>query len=253
MLNQPTLEKMQAMKMSGMVEAFREQIVSDSYAELSFEERLGMLIDAEYAAREQRKLTRRLQRAKLRHPNACIEDIDFKARRGLDRQTVMTLARCDWIRDRLNVLITGPTGTGKTYLACALANRACRSGFTAYYARAAQLPQELTVARGDGSYPRLLRRLTRTSLLIIDDWLLTPLTDAQRCDILEVIEDRHERTSTLIASQLPVSAWHQALGEPTLADSICDRLIHAAHRIALQGRSMRDVRAAAKRKASDNS
>jgi DNA replication protein DnaC len=252
MLNQPTLEKMQAMKMSGMVEAFREQIISDSYAELSFEERLSMLIDAEYATREQRKLTRRLQRAKLRHPNACIEDIDFKVHRGLDRQTVMTLARCDWIRDRLNVLITGPTGTGKTYLACALANRASRSGFTAYYVRASQLPQDLAVARGDGSYPRLLKRLTRTSLLVIDDWLLTPLTNAQRCDILEAIEDRHERTSTLIASQLPVSAWHDALGEPTLADSICDRLIHAAHQIKLDGPSMRKVRAD-KRKATDNS
>lgn len=246
MLRQPTVEKMQAMKMSAMVEALEEQVSSEGYAELSFEDRLGMLIDAEYAAREQRKLTRRLQRAKLRHANACIEDINFKAGRGLDRRVVMALSGGDWIRDQLNVLITGPTGTGKTYLACALANRACRSGFTAYYIRAAQLPRDLAVARGDGTYPRVLKRLTRTNLLIIDDWLLTPFTDAERRDILEVIEDRNERAATLIASQIPVSAWHEALGEPTLADSICDRLIHAAHKIKLTGPSMRAVHAKAK-------
>jgi DNA replication protein DnaC len=244
MLNQPTLEKMQAMKMSAMVEAFQQQLSSRSHGKLSFEERLGMLIDAEYAAREQRKLTRRLQRARLRQPGACIEDIDFKTRRGLKRPAVMALARCDWIRDALNVLITGPTGTGKTYLACALANKACRLGFTAYYVRASQLPQDMAIARGDGSYPRLLKRLTRTQVLVIDDWLLTPFTDAERRDILEVIEDRHERAATLIASQLPVSTWHEALGEPTLADSICDRLIHAAHKLELKGRSMREIRAA---------
>jgi DNA replication protein DnaC len=244
MLNQPTLEKMQAMKMSAMVEAFEQQLSSRSHGKLSFEERLGMLIDAEYAAREQRKLSRRLQRARLRQPAACIEDIDFKTRRGLKRQAVMALARCDWIRDALNVLITGPTGTGKTYLACALANKACRLGFTAYYVRASQLPQDMAIARGDGSYPRLLKRLTRTHLLVIDDWLLTPFTDAERRDILEVIEDRHERAATLIASQLPISTWHEALGEPTLADSICDRLIHAAHKLELKGRSMREIRAA---------
>ena len=244
MLNQPTLDKMAAMKMSTMVEAFEQQLNSRSYGKLSFEERLGMLIDAEYAAREQRKLTRRLQRARLRHPGACIEDIDFKARRGLKRQAVMALGRCDWIRDALNVVITGPTGTGKTYLACALANKACRSDFTAYYVRASQLPQDMAIARGDGSYPRLLKRLTRTHLLVIDDWLLTPFTDAERRDILEVIEDRHEHAATLIASQLPISAWHEALGEPTLADSICDRLIHAAHKLELTGRSMRELRAA---------
>ena len=244
MLNQPTLEKMQAMKMSAMVEAFEQQLSSRSHGKLSFEERLGMLIDAEYAAREQRKLTRRLQRARLRQPSACIEDIDFKTRRGLKRPAVMALARCDWIRDALNVLITGPTGTGKTYLACALANKACRLGFTAYYVRASQLPQDMAIARGDGSYPRLLKRLTRTHLLVIDDWLLTPFNDAERRDILEVIEDRHERAATLIASQLPISTWHEALGEPTLADSICDRLIHAAHKLELKGRSMREIRAA---------
>ncbi len=244
MLNQPTLEKMHSMKMLAMAEAFEQQIESSSHSKLSFEERLGMLLDAEYTAREQRKLTRRLQQAKLRQPGACIEDIDFKARRGLNRQALMALARCDWIHESLNVMITGPTGTGKTYLACALANKACRAGLTAYYVRGSRLPQDMAIARGDGSYPRLLRRITRTHLLIIDDWLLTPFTDAERRDILEVIEDRHERAATLIASQLPISAWHEALGEPTVADSICDRLIHAAHKLELKGRSMREIRAA---------
>ncbi|MFQ5745242.1 MAG: IS21-like element helper ATPase IstB [Acidobacteriota bacterium] len=248
MLNQPTLDKMLAMKMTGMAEALQQQLASRSHAKLSFDERLGMLLDAEYAAREQRKLTRRLQRAKLRQPTACIEDIDFKTRRGLNRQALMALARCDWLDDALNLVITGPTGTGKTFLACALANKACRSGFTAYYVRGAQLPQDIAVARGDGSYPRLLRRITRTNLLIVDDWLLTPFTATERREILEVIEDRHERASTLIASQLPISAWHEALGEPTIADSICDRLIHAAHKIELKGRSMREIRAQAQAK-----
>lgn len=251
MLNQPTIEKMQVMKMSAMVEALRQQLASSGWSELSFEDRFGMLIDAEYAEREQRKLSRRLQRAKLRHPNACIEDIDFKTRRQLNRQVVMALASCDWIREHLNVAITGPTGTGKTYLACALANKACRVGLSAYYVRASQLPQELAVARGDGTYLRLLKRITRTNLLVIDDWLLTPLTDAERRDILEVIEDRHERASTLIASQLPIAAWHDALGEPTVADSICDRLIHSAHKIQLDGPSMRAVQAAQRKASGD--
>ncbi len=164
----------------------------------------------------------------------------------------MTPVSCDWIRDALNVVITGPTGTGKTYLACALANKACRCGFTAYYVRGSQLPQDMAIARGDGSYPRLLRRITRTNVLVIDDWLLTPFTNAERRDILEVIEDRHERASTLISSQLPISAWHEALGEPTLADSICDRLIHAAHKLQLKGRSMREIRAAKRQALADS-
>ena len=193
MLNQPTFDKMHAMKMTGMADALQQQLDSGSFTKLSFEERLGMLLDAEYAEREQRKLTRRLQRAKLRQPGACIEDVDFKARRSLNRRAFMALARCDWIGEALNVVITGPTGTGKTYLACALANKACRAGFTAYYVRGSQLPQQMAIARGDGTYLRLLRRITRTNLLVIDDWLLTPLTSPERHEILEVIEDRHER------------------------------------------------------------
>jgi DNA replication protein DnaC len=247
-LNQPTLTKLHAMKLSAMAEAMERQLGSSEHAHLAFEERIGLLVDAEWARREERKLTRRLQLAKLRHA-ASIEDLDFRASRGLDRQVVLSLAQCGWIRDGLNVLITGLTGTGKSYLACALAERACRSGFSAHYVRTARLVHDLAVARGDGSYSRALSRLAKIDLLVLDDWLLAPLKESERRDLLEVIEDRHERRSTLITSQLPVKAWHDALGEPTIADSICDRLIHGAYQIDLKGKSMRAERAAAKRDA----
>ena len=246
MLNQPTLTKMHAMKLQAMAEALERQLGSAEHTHLSFEDRLGLLVDAEWGQREERKLTRRLQRARLRHA-ASIEDVDFRAPRGLDRQVVLTLAQCGWIRDALNVIITGPTGTGKSYLACAFAERACRSGFSAHYVRTARLVLDLAVARGDGSYGRVLSRLAKTDLLVLDDWLLTSFKDSERRDLLEVVEDRHERASTLITSQLPIKAWHDALGEPTIADSICDRLIHGAHRIELKGGSMRETRAKTRR------
>jgi DNA replication protein DnaC len=240
MLNQVTLDKMQAMKLSAMAEAFEHQAAARQAAGLSFEERLGLLIDAEWTHREQRKLTRRLRGAKLRY-SACLEDVNFRAPRGLDRQVVLSLGTCGWIQEHHNLVLTGPTGTGKSFFACAFVERACRQGFTAVYVRASRILQELAVARGDGSYERLLTRLLKADLLAIDDWLVAPLRDAERRDLLEILEDRHERASTLIASQLPISAWHEAIGEPTLADGIVDRLLHRAHRIQLTGPSLRDT------------
>lgn len=242
MLTQATLEKMQAMKMHAMAEALEAQLTASQYAELSFEERMGLLIDTEWTHREQRKLRRRLKAARLRYP-ACLEDVDFRAPRGLDRQVVLSLGSCRWIQDHQNLILTGPTGTGKSFLACAFAERACRSGFSASYVRAPRLLQDLAVARGDGSYGRLLVKVAKIQLLAIDDWLIAPLTEAQRHDLLEIIEDRYERAATLIATQLPVTAWHEVIGEPTLADAICDRLIHRAHRIERKGRSMREAKA----------
>src|SRR2546425_3588902 len=241
MLTQPTLDRLNAMKMFFMAETLQRQSASSQNSGLSFEERFGMLIDAEWSGREQRKLDQRLKSARLRHP-ASLEDVDFKAHRGLNRELVLTLGRCDWVRERQNLLITGSTGVGKSYLACAFAERACRSSFSALYIRAPRLYQELAVARGDGSYGRLLARLTRTQLLIIDDWGLAPLKDQERRDLLEVVEDRYERASTLITSQLPVKSWHEVIGDATLADAICDRLVHCAHSIELKGPSLREAK-----------
>jgi DNA replication protein DnaC len=245
MLTQQTLEKMNAMKLSGMSEAFQQQLASTECARLSFDERLGLLVDSEWTAREQRKLKRRLRSAKMRYA-ASVEDIDFKHPRGLDRQQVLSLGNCGWIQSRHNLLITGPTGIGKSYLACAFVERACRRGYSAAYLRLPRLLQQLAVGRGDGSYDRLLGRLARLDLLAIDDWLLAPLRDGERRDIIEVIEDRSERASTLIASQLPAKEWHAVIGDPNLADSICDRLLHNAHRLELKGPSIRRTKAAPK-------
>jgi DNA replication protein DnaC len=238
MLNQQTLEKMNAMKLSGMVDALKLQLGSAEHARLGFDERLGLLVDAEWTFREQRKLQKRLRAAKLRYP-ASLEDVDFKHPRALDRQQVLSLASCGFIEQRHNLLISGPTGIGKSYLACAFVERACRRGHNAAYVRFPRLLQQLAVARGDGSYVRILDRLARLDLLAIDDWLLAPLRDSERRDLVEVVEDRSERASTLIASQLPVKDWHASIGDPNLADSICDRLLHNAHRIELKGPSMR--------------
>jgi len=245
MLTQQTLDKMNAMKLSGMTEAFQQQLGGGEYARLSFEERLGLMIDSEWTAREQRKLTRRLRKAKLRYP-ASLEDVDFKHPRALDRQQVLSLGNCGFIQSRHNLLITGPTGIGKSYLACAFVERACRRGYNAAYLRLPRLLQQLAVARGDGSYSRLLEHLARLDLLAIDDWLLAPLRDPERRDLVEVIEDRSERTSTLIASQLSTKDWHAGIGDPNLADAICDRLLHNAHRLDLKGPSMRRTKTAPK-------
>jgi DNA replication protein DnaC len=238
MLNQQTLDKLYAMKLSGMADALKMQMGAAEHARLSFEERLGLLIDAEGMAREQRRLTNRLRVARLRYA-ASVEDIDFKHPRGIDRQQVLSLAGCDFIERRHNLLISGPTGIGKSYLACAFVERACRRGYNAAYVRLPRLLQQIAVARGDGSYTRILDRMARLDLLAIDDWLLSPLRDSERRDLVEVVEDRSERASTLIASQLASKDWHASIGDPNLADSICDRLLHNAHRIDLKGPSMR--------------
>jgi DNA replication protein DnaC len=246
MLIEQTVEKMNAMKLLGMASAVAEQRQSSQYTALGFEERLGLLVDAEWTDREQRKLTRRLRVAKLRYP-ASIENVDFKHRRNLDRSQVLALGNCSWIPDRHNLIVTGPTGIGKSFLCCAFVERACRRGFTAAYTRMPRLLHDLAVGRGDGSYSRLLARLGKLDLLAVDDWLLAPLRDPERRDLIEIIEERSERGSTLIGSQLPVPDWHGVIGDPNQADAICDRLLHNAHRIELKGASMRKTKAAPKK------
>jgi DNA replication protein DnaC len=248
MLTHPTIEKLQALHLHAMATAFDQQRSASQYAELAFDDRFGLLVDTEWTAREHRKLTQRLRNAKLRYP-ASLEDVDYTTPRGLQREVILSLGTGGWIRDHHNLLLTGPTGIGKSWLASAFVQSACRHGFTATYVRAPRLLHELAVSRGDGTYARLLVKYAKLDLLAIDDWLLAPLTDGERRDLLEVIEDRSERASTLIASQLPATAWHAAIGEPSVADAICDRLIHQAHRLTLKGPTMRDPETRRGRKA----
>lgn len=220
-------------------------MTSSQHSGLSFDERLGLMVDAEWDHRETRKVTRRLKAAKLRY-SASLENVDFKHPRGLDRQVVLSLGNCGFVENRHNLVITGPTGIGKSYLACAFVERACRRGYKGAYLRLPRLLQQLAVGRGDGSYARILDRLVRLDLLAMDDWLLAPLRDTERRDLVEVVEDRSERASTLVASQLPVKDWHASVGDPNLADAICDRLLHKAHRLELKGPSMRDTKGSPK-------
>ncbi len=238
MLNEQTFDKLYAMKLLGMAEGFKEQLEQPSFRDLSFEERFGMLVERHWTWRENKRLSRLLKEAKLKL-QACIEDIDYRTSRGLEKSLIMSLASCNWIRNHQNVLISGPTGIGKTFIACALAQRACREGFRTFYIRSPQFFYQIALARADGSYGTLMKRLSKTDLLAIDDLGLTPLTDAERRDLLEVIEDRNGSGSTLITSQLPVDHWHDHIRDPTIADAIMDRLIHNAHRIQLKGGSMR--------------
>lgn len=205
---------------------------------LSFEERLGLLLDREASERATRRLRTRLKQARLR-PNAAIEDLDYRHQRGLDRALMLRLAGCQWLGEHLNVLITGPTGVGKTWIACALANKACREGFSARYLRLPRLLQDLGIARADGRYPKVLAELANTDLLVLNDWGLAPTTDEQRRDLLEILDDRCNARSTLVTSQLPLAHWHDALGDPTLADATLDRLVHRAYKLELRGESRR--------------
>jgi DNA replication protein DnaC len=244
MLNDPTIEKMKAMKLTAMIAAWEEQHRDPEIGSLSFDERLGLLVDAESLARENSRLARLLSEAKLRYATACLEDLDYAARRELDRAVVRQLMTCRWVQEHQAIVITGATGTGKSYLACALAQQACRKGHRALYRRASRLYEELTLARADGTWPRLLERLAKVEVLVLDDWGLGPLSAVARHDLLEVLEDRTGVRSTVITSQLPPSAWHDYIGDATTADAICDRVLHTAHRIALKGPSRRKTEAA---------
>ena len=234
-----TIEKLLLMKLHGMAEGMREQLMNFSYSDLSFEERIALLVDKEKLSRENRQLKILAAQAHFRHPSACFEDIDFRTRRGMTKDGLFRLCQNEWIRSHHNLILIGPTGVGKTYLACALGNSAIRQGISALYLRMPRLAQEMKVARADGSYVKLLQRLQRTRLLIIDDWGLNTFTDEERRDFLEIVEDRHQVRSTIIASQLPLDLWHEVIGDATLADAICDRVVHNDHKIILTGESMR--------------
>ena len=241
MLDEQTFQLLSDMRMLGFARALREQLKNDEYDKLSFEERVAMLVDTEHADRESRKLTRRLQHAKLRE-KACIEDLDYQHPRGLDKAMIRRLATCKWVTKHQNIILAGPTGIGKTFVACALADQVCREGMTATYRRMPRLLNELLLARADGSYIKLLARFAKTDVLVVDDWGIAPLSDQERRDMLEVFEDRHGTRSTVIATQLPIDAWHGYIGELTIADAIMDRLVHNAHRIQLKGASLRKKR-----------
>jgi DNA replication protein DnaC len=239
MLNQPTLEKLQTMHLHGMAEAFRSQAQQTGLADLSFEERLAMLVDQEWIWRQNRALARRLTQAKFRY-RASVEDIDFRLARGLDRSLVRSLTQNSaWVHQHQQVFLVGPTGVGKTWLACALAEKACRDGFTAFFRSAPKLLRDLALARADGSLSSFLARLAKIDVLVVDDWVNAPLAETERRDFLEICEDRYQLRSTILTSQIPVKRWHEQIGDPTLADSILDRLVHNAHQIELQGKSAR--------------
>jgi DNA replication protein DnaC len=238
MLNQQTLDKLYIMKLLGMADGFKEQLQQPSFQDLSFDQRFGMLVDGQWTWKENKRLKRLLKEAKLKL-QASVEDIDYKTTRGIEKSVLMNLTSCNWIRNHQNLLISGSTGVGKTFLACALAQKACREGFRTLYLRMPQFFYQIALARADGTYGNLMKKFSKTHLLVLDDLGLTSLNDTERRDLLEVIEDRHGATSTLITSQLPVENWHDHIGDPTIADAILDRIIHSAHRIQLKGGSMR--------------
>jgi DNA replication protein DnaC len=242
LLTHPTLEQLRQLGLAGMALAFEELAANTRGAELDHAEWLGLLLDREMADRQDRRLMARLRYARLRH-NAAVEDVDYRTARGLDRALFQKLALGGWIKEQQNLIIVGPSGVGKSWLACALGHRACRDNLSVLYQRIPRLFSDLVLARGDGRYARLMRALGGVKLLILDDWGLEPLTAEQRHDLLEIVEDRYGRGATLITSQIPVDRWHDLIGDPTLADAILDRVVHNAHRIQLRGESLRRKRA----------
>ena len=239
MLTEPTVEKLRTMRMDTMAANYVEQQQKSDVAQLGFDERFGLLVDAEYLARENKRLGRRLHEAKLKIGQACIEGIDYTAKRELDKGLIRQLGTCRWVQEHQNVLVTGLAGTGKTHIACALANQACRKGFRTLYCRTSRLFDELVLARATGNHVRLLGRLARMDVLILDDWGLKAIAEHERLELLEILEDRYDVRSTVVTSQLSPDKWHDRLGDPTLADAILDRLLHGAVRIALKGPSRR--------------
>jgi DNA replication protein DnaC len=241
MLQEPMMEKLTAMRLLGMVDALKAQEQDPAARELSFLERLGLLVDQQWTWRENQALARRLCAAKLK--GACVEEIDYRASRGLDKSVVRALAQNSaWVAQHENIFVLGPTGVGKSFLACALAQKACRDGYSALYTRAVALFRDLALARADGSLRNLLARLSRIDVLVIDDWAMAPLAETERRDFWEICEDRYQTRSTVLTSQLPVARWHEQIGDPTAADGILDRLVHNAHRLEMRGDSMRKKR-----------
>jgi DNA replication protein DnaC len=248
MLTQPTIEKLNSMKLTAMAKAFADQMQCPDITQLTFEERFGLIVDHQMTDLENRRMQSRLKKAKLRLP-ASLEDLDFKQGRGLDRSTVMSLALNQWVTSHHNILVTGPTGAGKSYLACALAQKACRDGYATLYQRVPRLLQEIAVSRLDGRYARLIAPITKCEVLILDDLLISPLTREEQRELLEIVEERYDRKATIVTSQLPVKAWHDAMQDPTLADAILDRLVHNSYKLELKGESMRRKRSILDQKA----
>jgi DNA replication protein DnaC len=247
MLNQPTIEKLTAMKLSAMAKAFADQMQRPDMASLSFEERFGLIVDFQMTELENRRMQNRLRTAKLRLC-ASIEDLDLRQGRGMDRAMILSLAQNQWVRQHHNILVTGPTGAGKSYLACALAQKACRDGHTVLYQRLPRLLHDIAVARLDGRYHKLMAPIGKCEVLVLDDLLISPLTTEEQRELLEIVEERYDRKATIVTSQLPIKAWYDAMQDPTLADAILDRLVHNAYKIELKGESMRRKRSTLDRK-----
>ena len=240
MMNQQTMEKLLELRLKGMSRAFEEQMNRGDMAEISFEERFGMIVDREWLLRQESRQKQRLKSAHLKQ-NACVEDIDFRHPRELDKSVILDLSTCRWIRAKHNLILTGPTGVGKSWIACALAEKACREGLSALYCRVQRLAHELSIARADGGYLKLLAKLSKVDLLVLDDWGLSPLEGQSQHDLLEVVDDRAGIRSTLVTSQLPVTKWHDMVADPSVADALLDRLAGSAIKIHLKGGSMRKV------------